>query len=99
MPTSGRVLQTTSGGRRRRCHDTSASHRSAVHSLDGLIGYDGYDKIIETNTEGTGGVIQNGLAARVWSSIPNPLTYMALNKLDPLGVEVRAESIIAQYSK
>lgn len=41
--------------------------------LDGLFGSDGYYKILETNTEGPGGVIQNGLAARVWSGIPNPL--------------------------
>ncbi|MFC3320558.1 hypothetical protein [Mesorhizobium cantuariense] len=43
--------------------------------LDGLIGIDGYYKIIETNTEGPGGVIQNGLAAKIWSQIPNPLTH------------------------
>ncbi|TIT04450.1 MAG: hypothetical protein E5W98_08540 [Mesorhizobium sp.] len=41
--------------------------------LDGLFGSDGYYKILETNTEGPGGVIQNGLAAKVWSQIPNPL--------------------------
>ncbi|BCG82830.1 MULTISPECIES: hypothetical protein [unclassified Mesorhizobium] len=41
--------------------------------LDGLFGSDGYYKIIETNAEGPGGVIQNGLAANVWSRIPNPL--------------------------
>lgn len=43
--------------------------------LDGLFGSDGYYKIIETNTEAPGGVIQNGLAAKVWSRIPNPLTH------------------------
>lgn len=43
--------------------------------LDGLLGRDGYYKIIETNTEGPGGVIQNGHAARVWSGISNPLTH------------------------
>ncbi|MER8861887.1 glutathionylspermidine synthase family protein [Mesorhizobium sp. M0757] len=43
--------------------------------LDGLFGSDGYYKIIETNTESPGGVIQNGLAAKIWSSIPNPLTH------------------------
>lgn len=50
-------------------------HRPIVRicRLDGLIGSDGYYKIIETNTEGPGGVIQNGLAAKVWSRIPNPL--------------------------
>ncbi|MER9776320.1 hypothetical protein [Mesorhizobium sp. M0220] len=52
-------------------------HRPIVRicRLDGLIGNDGYYKIIETNTEGPGGVIQNGLAAKVWSRIPNPLTH------------------------
>ncbi|RWK87187.1 MAG: hypothetical protein EOR52_18900 [Mesorhizobium sp.] len=43
--------------------------------LDGLIGDDGYYKIIETNTGGPGGVIQNGVAANVWSRISNPLTH------------------------
>lgn len=41
--------------------------------LDGLFGSDGHYKIIETNAEGPGGVIQNGLAAKVWSRLPNPL--------------------------
>ncbi|MER9751759.1 hypothetical protein [Mesorhizobium sp. M0140] len=52
-------------------------HRPIVRicRLDGLIGDDGYYKIIETNTGGPGGVIQNGIAARVWSRIPNPLTH------------------------
>ncbi|TIO11766.1 MAG: hypothetical protein E5X86_35990 [Mesorhizobium sp.] len=52
-------------------------HRPIVRicRLDGLIGNDGQYKIIETNTEGPGGVIQNGLAAKVWSRIPNPLTH------------------------
>ncbi|TIL34586.1 hypothetical protein [Mesorhizobium sp.] len=50
-------------------------HRPIVRicRLDGLFGSDGYYKILETNTEGPGGVIQNGLAAKLWSSIPNPL--------------------------
>ncbi|MDX8496507.1 glutathionylspermidine synthase family protein [Mesorhizobium sp. VK22B] len=43
--------------------------------LDGLFGSDGYYKIIETNTEAPGGVIQNGLAAKIWRRIPNPLTH------------------------
>ncbi|WP_156949354.1 hypothetical protein [Mesorhizobium sp. WSM1293] len=43
--------------------------------LDGLFGSDGHYKIIETNTEAPGGVIQNGLAARIWSRVPNPLTH------------------------
>lgn len=46
-----------------------------VCRLDGLVGKDGYYKIIETNTEGPGGVIQNGLAAKVWGRMPNPLTH------------------------
>ncbi|SJM34836.1 glutathionylspermidine synthase family protein [Mesorhizobium delmotii] len=52
-------------------------HRPIVRicRLDGLFGSDGYYKIIETNTEAPGGVIQNGLAAKVWSRIPNPLTH------------------------
>ncbi|MES0076891.1 hypothetical protein [Mesorhizobium sp. M0058] len=41
--------------------------------LDGLFGMDGHYKVIETNTEGPGGVIQNGLAAKVWSRVANPL--------------------------
>ncbi|MER8714281.1 hypothetical protein [Mesorhizobium sp. M1295] len=43
--------------------------------LDGLFGSDGYYKIIETNTEAPGGVIQNGLAANIWARIANPLTH------------------------
>ncbi|TIQ61765.1 MAG: hypothetical protein E5X41_31900 [Mesorhizobium sp.] len=52
------------------------NHRPIVRicRLDGLFGSDGHYKIIETNTEGPGGVIQNGLAAKIWSSISNPLT-------------------------
>ncbi|CDX33947.1 Diaminobutyrate--2-oxoglutarate aminotransferase (modular protein) [Mesorhizobium sp. SOD10] len=52
-------------------------HRPIVRicRLDGLFGGDGYYKIIETNTEAPGGVIQNGLAAKVWSRMPNPLTH------------------------
>lgn len=52
-------------------------HRPIVRicRLDGLFGSDGYYKILETNTEGPGGVIQSGLAAKVWSRIPNPLAY------------------------
>ncbi|MBP2238956.1 diaminobutyrate-2-oxoglutarate transaminase [Sinorhizobium kostiense] len=42
--------------------------------LDGLFGSDGYYKILETNATTPGGVIQNGLAAKIWSRIPNPLT-------------------------
>lgn len=57
-------------------------HRPIVRicRLDGLFGGDGYYKIIETNTESPGGVIQNGLAAKVWSRMPNPLTdYLPLD--------------------
>ncbi|MER8407715.1 hypothetical protein NKH16_23905 [Mesorhizobium sp. M1307] len=43
--------------------------------LEGLFGSDGYYKIIETNAEAPGGVIQNGLAAKIWTRIPNPLTH------------------------
>ncbi|MBM2716024.1 glutathionylspermidine synthase family protein [Mesorhizobium caraganae] len=52
-------------------------HRPVVRicRLDGLFGSDGYYKIIETNTEAPGGVIQNGLAAKIWTRIPNPLTH------------------------
>ncbi|WP_139032267.1 glutathionylspermidine synthase family protein [Mesorhizobium amorphae] len=52
-------------------------HRPLVRicRLDGLFGSDGYYKILETNTEGPGGVIQNGLAAKVWSCISNPLAH------------------------
>ncbi|MGR4932635.1 hypothetical protein ACIPUD_38500 [Bradyrhizobium sp. CAR08] len=42
--------------------------------LDGLFGSDGHYKIIETNTEGPGGVILNALVPRVWSGVQNPLT-------------------------
>ncbi|WOS66926.1 MULTISPECIES: glutathionylspermidine synthase family protein [Sinorhizobium] len=48
---------------------------ATICRLDGLFGKNGHYKIIETNTESPGGVIQNGLAAQVWSRIPNPLTY------------------------
>ncbi|PDT64094.1 hypothetical protein CO683_40395 [Bradyrhizobium ottawaense] len=52
-------------------------HRPIVRicRLDGMFGRDGHYKIIETNTEGPGGVIQTGLAASVWSQIRNPLTH------------------------
>lgn len=51
-------------------------HRPIVRicRLDGLLGSDGSYKIIETNTEGPGGVIQTGLIANVWERISNPLT-------------------------
>ncbi|MER8969564.1 hypothetical protein NKI25_28480 [Mesorhizobium sp. M0808] len=52
-------------------------HRPIVRicRLDGLFGSDGYYKIIETNAESPGGVVQNGLAAKIWSRFPNPLTH------------------------
>ncbi|WP_025038551.1 hypothetical protein [Bradyrhizobium sp. DOA9] len=45
-----------------------------VGRLDGLFAIDGHYKIIETNTEGPGGVVQTGLAANIWSNTSNPLT-------------------------
>ncbi|MCK1501698.1 glutathionylspermidine synthase family protein [Bradyrhizobium sp. 188] len=48
---------------------------ATVCRLDGLFGSDGIYKIIETNTEGPGGVIQTGLAAHVWKTVSNPLTH------------------------
>lgn len=42
--------------------------------LDGLFDARGRYCIIETNTEGPGGVIQNGLAGRIWAEAKNPLT-------------------------
>lgn len=48
---------------------------ATICRLDGLFGKNGHYKIIETNTSSPGGVIQNGLAAKVWSRIPNPLTH------------------------
>jgi hypothetical protein len=45
-----------------------------VCRLDGLIASDGSYKVIETNTEGPGGVIQNGMAGGVWANLVNPLT-------------------------
>lgn len=51
-------------------------HRPIVRicRLDGIISGDGHYKIIETNTEGPGGVILTGLIAKVWSRIDNPIT-------------------------
>ena len=42
--------------------------------LDGLIDNHGRYRIVETNTEGPGGVIQAGVAARIWAQAENPLT-------------------------
>jgi glutathionylspermidine synthase len=42
--------------------------------LDGIIDTHGRYRIVETNTEGPGGVIQTGLAARIWAQAENPLT-------------------------
>ncbi|WP_394845308.1 hypothetical protein LZC95_50800 [Pendulispora brunnea] len=44
-----------------------------VYRLDGLFDETDSFRILETNTEAPGGVIQNGLAARIWSNVPNPL--------------------------
>lgn len=41
--------------------------------LDGLVTETGIYKILETNTDCPGGVIQNGLAAGIWSKMNNPL--------------------------
>lgn len=41
--------------------------------LDGLFDAQGRYRIIETNTEGPGGVIQNGMAGRIWAQVENPL--------------------------
>ncbi|MET4022040.1 hypothetical protein [Bradyrhizobium sp. S3.2.12] len=48
---------------------------ATVCRLDGMFGSDGNYKIIETNTEGPGGVIQTGLAAKIWNKVWNPLTH------------------------
>lgn len=42
--------------------------------LDGIIDTHGRYRIVETNTEGPGGVIQTGMAARIWAQAENPLT-------------------------
>jgi glutathionylspermidine synthase len=42
--------------------------------LDGIVDTNGRYRIVETNTEGPGGVIQTGLAARIWAQAENPLT-------------------------
>jgi glutathionylspermidine synthase-like protein len=42
--------------------------------LDGIFDTEGRYRIVETNTEGPGGVIQTGLAARIWAQAENPLT-------------------------
>ncbi|MBW5439299.1 circularly permuted type 2 ATP-grasp protein [Bradyrhizobium canariense] len=60
---------------------------ATICRLDGLFGKDGNYKIIETNTEGPGGVIQTGVIARVWSRTPNILT-------DGLSLEVSKQPLI-----
>jgi glutathionylspermidine synthase len=42
--------------------------------LDGIVDTHGRYRIVETNTEGPGGVIQTGVAARIWAQAENPLT-------------------------
>ncbi len=44
-----------------------------VFRLDGLFDQAGSFRVLETNTDCPGGVIQNGLAARIWSNVSNPL--------------------------
>lgn len=44
-----------------------------IFRLDGLFSKEGVYQIIETNTDCPGGVIQNGLAGKIWSSVENPL--------------------------
>jgi hypothetical protein len=44
-----------------------------VYRLDGLFDHAGSFRVLETNTDCPGGVIQNGLAARIWSEVSNPL--------------------------
>jgi glutathionylspermidine synthase len=47
---------------------------SRICRLDGIFDSHGCYRIVETNTEGPGGVIQAGLAARIWAQAENPLT-------------------------
>jgi hypothetical protein len=56
--------------------------------LDGLFDAHGRYRIIETNTEGPGGVIQNGLAGRIWAEAKNPLT-------SGLGLDVYKQPFVA----
>ncbi|MGN7743657.1 hypothetical protein ACTJKT_27235 [Pseudomonas sp. 22526] len=44
-----------------------------IFRLDGLFDSEGIYQILETNTDCPGGVIQNGLAGRLWAEIDNPL--------------------------
>jgi hypothetical protein len=55
--------------------------------FDGLIAPDGSYRILETNTDCPGGVIQNGLAGQVWSQIANPLT-------DGLALDVHTQPFV-----
>jgi glutathionylspermidine synthase len=55
--------------------------------FDGLIAPDGKYRILETNTDCPGGVIQNGLAGRVWGEVANPLT-------DDLALDVYAQPFV-----
>jgi hypothetical protein len=55
--------------------------------FDGLIAPDGSYRIIETNTDCPGGVIQNGLAGRIWEQTANPLT-------DGLVLDSRAQPFV-----
>lgn len=58
-----------------------------VCRFDGLIAADGEFRILETNTEGPGGVIQNGLAGQIWARSDNPL-------IDDLKLDVFAQPYV-----
>jgi diaminobutyrate-2-oxoglutarate transaminase len=47
---------------------------ATICRLDAMLGPDGQYRIVETNAECPGGVIQSGLATRIWGHTPNPLT-------------------------
>lgn len=56
--------------------------------FDGLFDAQGRYRIIETNTEGPGGVIQNGMAGRIWARAENPLAR-------GLGLDVYAQPFVS----
>jgi hypothetical protein len=55
--------------------------------FDGLIGPDGSYRILETNTDCPGGVIQNGLVGQIWSRTANPLA-------DGLALDVHTQPFV-----
>lgn len=60
--------------------------------LDGIVDEDGRFLVLETNTEGPGGVIQNGMAGAIWSSLENPLTEgLSISALEQPYVRDRSE--------